>query len=105
MPLRLLRNVRVTYLLTDKLIFSNCINLKMMKKIVLIFVLIFVTIAGYSQQDAQYTNYMYNTITINPAYAGSRNVLSVFGLHRNQWSGLEGAPVTNNFAINTPFTN
>lgn len=45
---------------------------------------------------------MYNTINVNPAYAGSRDLLSVFLLHRTQWVGLDGAPVTNNFSINTP---
>jgi type IX secretion system PorP/SprF family membrane protein len=48
---------------------------------------------------------MYNTININPAYAGSRGVLSVFGLHRTQWVGLDGAPTTNSFSINTPIQN
>jgi type IX secretion system PorP/SprF family membrane protein len=45
---------------------------------------------------------MYNTININPAYAGSRGVMSIFGLHRTQWVGLDGAPTTNAFSINTP---
>lgn len=56
----------------------------------------------HAQQDPQYTHYMYNTININPAYAGSRGALSVFGLHRTQWVGLDGAPTTNSFSINTP---
>ena len=56
----------------------------------------------FAQQDAQYTQYMYNTSIINPAYAGSRETLSVFGLHRAQWVGLEGAPSSNNFSINSP---
>lgn len=56
----------------------------------------------YAQQDAQYTQYMYNTININPAYAGSRGVMSAFILHRTQWVGLDGAPVTNTASINTP---
>lgn len=60
---------------------------------------------SYSQQDAQYTQYMYNTINVNPAYAGSRGVLSVFGLHRTQWVGLDGAPTTNAFSINSPINN
>lgn len=60
---------------------------------------------SYSQQDAQYTQYMYNTINVNPAYAGSRGVMSVFGLHRTQWVGLDGAPVTNAFSINSPINN
>jgi len=51
-----------------------------------------------AQQDAQYTQYMYNTIVVNPAYAGSRGVLSFTGLYRTQWVGLEGAP--NTFTIN-----
>ncbi len=58
--------------------------------------------AGFAQQDAQYTQYMYNTINVNPAYAGSRGVMSIFGLHRTQWVGLDGAPVTNTASINTP---
>jgi len=66
------------------------------------FVIMFVTIAGFAQQDAQFTQYMYNTININPAYAGSRGALSIFALHRTQWVGLEGAPVTNAVSINTP---
>lgn len=62
-------------------------------------------IVGYAQQDAQYTQYMYNTINVNPAYAGSRGALSLFALHRAQWVGLDGAPVTNSFSVNTPFNN
>ena len=61
--------------------------------------------SGFAQQDAQYTQYMYNTINVNPAYAGSRGVMSIFGLHRTQWVGLEGAPVTNAVSINTPLNN
>ena len=60
---------------------------------------------SYSQQDAQYTQYMYNTINVNPGYAGSRGVMSIFGLHRTQWVGLDGAPVTNAFSINSPIEN
>jgi type IX secretion system PorP/SprF family membrane protein len=45
---------------------------------------------------------MYNTISVNPAYAGSRNVLSVLALHRSQWVGFDGAPTTSTFSINTP---
>lgn len=60
------------------------------------------SIAGFAQQDAQYTQYMYNTVNINPAYAGSRGVLSIFALHRTQWVGLDGAPTTNAVSLNTP---
>ena len=45
---------------------------------------------------------MYNTSLVNPAYAGSKETITAFLLHRNQWVGLDGAPVTNNFSINMP---
>lgn len=50
-----------------------------------------------AQQDPNYTQYMYNQSVINPAYAGSREGLSLGLLHRNQWSGLNGAPTTTTF--------
>jgi len=55
-----------------------------------------------AQQDAQYTQYMYNTLSINPAYAGARGGLSVIGLHRSQWVGLDGAPRTQTVSIHSP---
>lgn len=55
-----------------------------------------------AQQDPQYTQYMYNTINVNPAYAGSRGVMSVFGMYRTQWVGLDGAPKTANISVHTP---
>jgi type IX secretion system PorP/SprF family membrane protein len=60
---------------------------------------------GFGQQDAQYTQYMYNTISVNPGYAGSRDVLSLTGLYRTQWVGLEGAPKTMTFSGHTPLKN
>ena len=65
----------------------------------------FTGLVGYAQQDAQFTQYMYNTINVNPAYAGSRGALSMFALHRTQWVGLDGAPVTNTVSVNTPLNN
>ncbi|WP_333694524.1 PorP/SprF family type IX secretion system membrane protein [Flavobacterium sp.] len=71
----------------------------------LFFALMLTGCVALAQQDAQYTQYMYNTINVNPAYAGSRGVMSIFGLHRTQWVGLDGAPVTNAASINTPINN
>ncbi|PKB18924.1 type IX secretion system membrane protein PorP/SprF [Flavobacterium sp. 5] len=68
-------------------------------------VMMFTAIACFAQQDAQYTQYMYNTVNVNPAYAGSRGALSFFALHRTQWVGLDGAPITNTVSVNTPFNN
>ncbi|MFZ9004773.1 MAG: type IX secretion system membrane protein PorP/SprF [Robiginitalea sp.] len=58
-----------------------------------------------AQQDAQYTQYMYNTMTVNPAYAGSRGELSVAALYRSQWVGLDGAPETFTLNIHSPIRN
>lgn len=74
-----------------------------MRKLVLVFM--FFSVAGFAQQDAQFTQYMYNTININPAYAGSRSAMNIFGLYRTQWVGLDGAPETSSFSLNTPLNN
>jgi len=73
-----------------------------MKTRILLFALMFTGTVSYAQQDAQFTQYMYNTINVNPAYAGSRGAMSIFALHRTQWIGLDGAPVTNAVSMNTP---
>ena len=73
-----------------------------MKTKLITLVLVLISMMGYAQQDSQYTQYMYNTININPAYAGSREVLSIFGLYRAQWVGLDGAPTTASFSVNSP---
>ncbi|WP_298501472.1 type IX secretion system membrane protein PorP/SprF [uncultured Maribacter sp.] len=74
-----------------------------MKKIYITLLLTLTSIGGLiAQQDAQYTQYMYNTMSVNPAYAGSRGVFSITGLHRSQWVGLDGAPTTQTLSFNTP---
>lgn len=72
-----------------------------MKKIFLI-LLIGLTTLGYSQQDTQFSNYMYNTLSFNPAYAGSRGTKSIFLSQRSQWIGLDGAPTTNALSYHSP---
>ncbi len=57
---------------------------------------------GTAQQQSQYTQFMYNQLTINPAYAGSRGVPSLMALYRNQWMGFEGAPKTQLVGFNAP---
>mgnify|MGYP002735329317 FL=1 len=56
----------------------------------------------HAQQDPQYTQYMYNMNVVNPAYAGSKESLSITGLYRNQWSGIDNNPVTFTFAAHSP---
>ncbi len=59
----------------------------------------------HAQQDAQYTQYMYNTMSVNPAYAGSRGQLSIAALYRSQWVGLNGAPKTQTINLHSPIRN
>ncbi len=58
--------------------------------------------SAFGQQTAMYTQYMFNTLAINPGYAGSRNVISATALLRNQWTGVEGAPTTQTFTLDAP---
>lgn len=58
-----------------------------------------------AQQNPQYTQYMYNMNVVNPAYAGSKESLSVGTLFRDQWSGISGAPRTFTFAAHSPIGN
>ena len=74
-----------------------------MRKLGITLALTLASITGLmAQQDAQYTQYMYNTVTVNPAYTGSRGVLSIAGLYRSQWVGLDGAPKTQTLNVHSP---
>lgn len=73
-----------------------------MKNIYLIFLLL---ISGFSfaQQDAQFTQYMYNMSAINPAYTTNNlDIINLGGLYRTQWAGMVGAPKTSSFFIHVP---
>lgn len=76
----------------------------MMRKITLLILLATVMYSGslLAQQDPQYTQYMYNMNVVNPAYAGSKESLSITGLYRKQWSGLDGAPETFTLSLHSP---
>ena len=69
--------------------------------------LIFVSLAGlsWSQQDPMFTHYMYNTLWLNPAYAGTREAMTITGIHRSQWVGFDGAPIDQSLTIHTPILN
>lgn len=62
-------------------------------------------VVSYGQQDAMYTQYMFNSLAYNPAYAGSRGHMYVALLHRTQWWGIKGAPNTQSFTISSPLKN
>ena len=74
-----------------------------MKNILISFIALMATIVMWSQQDAQYTQYMYNMSVVNPAYTtGNMGVVNLGALHRTQWVGANGAPKSSNIFAHTP---
>jgi type IX secretion system PorP/SprF family membrane protein len=76
--------------------------MKTLKKIILVLILTLGSFAINAQQDPMYTHYMYNTLMVNPGYAGSRDALTVTALDRMQWVDFKGAPSTQTLTIHTP---
>lgn len=76
-----------------------------MKNIYLTVIIVLNGFFAIAQQAPQFTQYMYNTISVNPAYAGSREALSIVGLHRSQWVGMSGGPTTETLSIHSPLRN
>jgi type IX secretion system PorP/SprF family membrane protein len=66
-------------------------------------VLLLVTVGEvHAQQQVMFTQYMFNGLAINPAYAGSSESLSLTALMREQWTGIDGAPSTQTFSVHSP---
>ncbi|MCZ4222601.1 PorP/SprF family type IX secretion system membrane protein [Pedobacter rhodius] len=72
-----------------------------MKKLVLLLAGSFLLMVrpASAQQDAQYSQYMFNGIYINPAYAGYKEVLNLHSFYRSQWTGIQGAPKSMSLAV------
>ena len=60
---------------------------------------------AHAQLEPQFTQYMFNEMFINPAYAGSREAISLTAAYRNQWVGIDGAPVIETFSAHAPLRN
>lgn len=73
-----------------------------MKKYLFVWAVLLSPLLVNAQQDAIYSQYMFNPFAINPAYAGSRDALSGVLLMREQWRGIEGAPSTQTFSLHSP---
>ena len=56
----------------------------------------------YSQQDNSFSQYMFGHQILNPAYSGSRNITNITSLSRSQWTGFEGAPLSQSISFNSP---
>lgn len=83
----------------------NFITTIMKKYSPLILLVLFAFVNSNAQQQPQFTQYMYNTIAVNPAYAGSRDVLNITLLSRNQWTGIKDGPETQTLTFNSPLRN
>ncbi|MBN1145028.1 MAG: type IX secretion system membrane protein PorP/SprF [Bacteroidales bacterium] len=71
----------------------------------ILFILSFVSVLNAQEKALLYSHYSFNGLAVNPAYAGSRDMLSVSLSHRNQWMGFEGAPAYNIVGVHTPYKN
>jgi type IX secretion system PorP/SprF family membrane protein len=71
----------------------------------LVFFLLLGALSSKAQQEVLYSQYMFNAMAINPAYAGSRDILSITALGRYQWIGVNGAPKTHSLTLDMPFQN
>ncbi len=71
-------------------------------RIILLLILSIHVSKSFAQSLPMYSQYMYNMVSINPAYAGSRGVPSIAAIIRDQWSGLPGAPTTKSFTFDLP---
>lgn len=78
---------------------------KIKKSVIICFALLASAFYAAAQQDAQYSQYMFNTLVINPAYAGYKGSLNLSALHRSQWVGVTGAPKTQSLVLDGSFAN
>ncbi|MEO6301876.1 MAG: type IX secretion system membrane protein PorP/SprF [Bacteroidia bacterium] len=76
--------------------------MKKTKKIAIVAILFMIVTSGKAQYDALFTQYMFNEMFINPAYAGSKEAMSATLLHRQQWVNFPGRPVTTSFSLHGP---
>lgn len=74
-----------------------------MKNILIAGIGLLLTFPAFSQQESQYTQFMYNTQYYNPAYVGSRGIPSLTAFYRKQWLGYQGAPTSQLLSYNGKF--
>ena len=95
----------LTNRLTEKLLI-NMFNSNQMKNNFILYIIVLLGFQiAHAQQDPQFTQYTLNPLSVNSAYAGSRGHVSIIGLHRSQWVGLDGAPRTTTISIDAPLKN
>ena len=63
------------------------------------------SLVTFAQQDAGFSMYFFNPVYVNPGYAGSRELFSGSLVHRSQWAGMRGAPVTQSLSMHSALPN
>ena len=76
--------------------------MKLIRNIIIISGLFFGAAQASAQQQVMFTQYMFNGLAINPAYAGSHDHATATFLAREQWVGLDGAPSSQTFSLHSP---
>lgn len=84
--------------------FNNKFSI-MRRAIMLVTPLLLIVQMVVAQQDAMFTKYFFNSLAVNPAYAGSKEHMTINALHRTQWWGIEGAPTTQSLSVHSPLKN
>src|ERR1700722_7593754 len=73
----------------------------MKNKIIVTLSTLFISLGIFAQQDASFSQYFFNPLYINPAYAGTRGIFSGTMVYRTQWVGMEGNPVTESVGVHS----
>lgn len=76
----------------------------MRNNILFLFFFFFISVQTHAQQDAMFTKYMFNSLSYNPAYAGSKEYMSIVALYRDQWWGMDGSPHTQTLSGHAPIS-
>jgi type IX secretion system PorP/SprF family membrane protein len=79
--------------------------MRTIKSLLFLSILLLGGLKGYAQQDPMFSQYMFNILSINPAYAGSGDRLSFTAIHRSQWVKFDGAPITQTVTGHSPLRN
>ena len=81
------------------------IKFKHIRVLMLLAVMLFAYQESIAQTEPMYSQYMFNMLGVNPAYAGSREASSFNFFQRSQWIGLQGAPQTTSFSFDQSILN
>lgn len=73
-----------------------------MKKLIIIAVVLLSVLSGYAQQNSPFSQYIFNMMLINPAYVGTKQLISLNATYNTQWTGFKGAPSTQTVSAEGP---